>query len=119
MSARQNWENAAPRNYSFVFERHCYCAGPNRVRVRVRGGKVAEVQSLPDGQRFTDPDTLRSYPTVEELLSLIDRAVARKPDNLTITYDRYLGYPSRIYIDYSYRVADDEIDYRLSDLRME
>ncbi len=34
----------------------------------------------------------------------------KKPDSLTIVCDRRLGYPSRIYIDYSYRITDEEVD---------
>ena len=116
LGARQNWELTAPRDYRFVLERRCYCAGPNRVRIQVRDGKVVGVEDLETGQVLTDPATLRHYPTIDEILALIDRAMTRHPDNLTITYDRHLGYPARVYIDDSYRMADDEIDYRISEV---
>ncbi len=116
LKARENWELAHPENYSFMLERNCYCAGPRRVRVQVRQGRVVRVEDLESGERYTDEKTLRRYPTIEQLLTLIDEAMKKKPDSLTIVYDRRLGYPSRIYIDYSYRIADEEIDYRISNL---
>ena len=119
LSARQNWELAHPRDYSFVLERNCYCAGPGKVRVQVRQGRVVAVEDLQSGSRHTDEQTLRQYPTIDQLLALIDLAMERRPDNLTITYDSHLGYPSRIYIDYSYRVADDEVDYKVTDVKIE
>lgn len=116
LSARQNWELTAPRDYGFVLDRRCYCAGPNRVRIQVRDGKVAAVEDLDTGKVLTDPASLRQYPTIDQVLEQIDQAMTRHPDNLTITYDRHLGYPARVYIDYSYRMADDEVDYRISDV---
>ncbi len=118
-NARQKWELAHPQNYSFVLERNCYCAGPARVRVQVRQGKVVAVEDLESGRRYTDEGTLKNYPTIEDLLALIDKALQRRPDNLTITYDRRYGYPSRIYIDYSYRLADEEVDYRISQVEIQ
>jgi len=119
LSARQNWELSHPRNYSFVLERDGYLAGPGRVRIQVREGRVVQVEDLASGRLYTDEKTLSRYPTIDQLLALIDRAVKRNPDNLTITYDRNLGYPSRIYIDYSYRMADEEVDYRISQVKIE
>ncbi len=116
VSARQNWELTAPRDYRFVLDRRCYCAGPNRVRIQVRDGEIVAVEDLDTGKVLTDPASLRQYPTIDKILEQIDRAMMRHPDSLTITYDRHLGYPARVYIDYSYRMADDEIDYRISDV---
>jgi len=115
LNARARWEASAPSDYSFVLERNCYCAAPNHVRIQVRGGKVVQVEDLQSGRRLTDEAILAQYPTIDQLLALIDRAVQKKPDNLTITYDRHLGYPSRIYIDYSYRMADEEVDYHITE----
>ena len=119
LHARDQWESRNPSDYHFVLERQCYCAGPNRVRIRVSGGQVTDVVDLESDLPIEDPEVRRGYPTVAELLSLIDDARRKTVDNLTITYHRTLGYPSRIYIDYSYRMADDEVDYRLSEMVVE
>ena len=115
LSARDNWERNPHEHYRYTLHRQCYCPTPKDVRVEVVAGQVTRVTDLASGKDVA-PRLLSAYAGIDELLARIDAAVQRRPDSLRIEYDRHLGYPKRVYIDPSYRVADDETDYRIEDV---
>lgn len=112
LSARANWEQARPSRYRFVFRRQCYCALPNDVLIEVDENKVVSVRRLEDGAPVPQQQ-LREYPTIDQLLTQVDSAMRGHPDSLLVEYDRVQGFPKRVRIDFSYRTADDEIDYTI------
>ena len=117
LSARDNWEQNDYQDYRYTLEQECYCPQPKRTRVTVRAGRVTGVTDLGTGRPLSAAEAA-GYPTVSGLFRLIDRSVGKRPDSMTIVYHRSLGYPERIRIDFSYRVADDELDYRLSGMEI-
>ena len=86
-----------------------------KAQVYVWDGNVVQVVDLETDKAFTKPSTIERYPTVAALFDEIDTALPRNPDRIEIEHNRYLGYPSRIFIDPSLRTADDELDYKLGD----
>ena len=94
----------------------CYCSLPQHVRVYVSNGRVIRVTDLDNRRDITDPKLQKLYNTIPEYFALIDEAVAKRPDSMTVVYERYLGYPSKILINHSYRMADEELDFQLSDV---
>ena len=112
LSARANWEQANPPRYRFVFRRQCYCALPNNVLIEVENDQVVAVRRLEDGVPVPQQQ-FREYPTIDHLLTEIDNAMRSHPDSLLVEYDRVQGFPKRVGIDFSYRTADDEIDYTI------
>lgn len=117
LSARANWEAADHPHYRYRLQRECYCAAPNDVVVQVADGRVVAVTDTQTGQPV-DPAQWRGYRTVPELFAEIDDAVSRQPDSLLVEYHRTLGYPQRVRIDFSYRMADEEIDYAIASLEI-
>lgn len=117
LSARDNWTLNRRTDYRFVLHRSCYCASPNDVRIEVRDGRITEVVDLASGTPL-DPKLHREYPTVDELFTQIDAAIVRKPDSMHVEYDRHLGFPARVAIDFSYRMADEEIGYTIEDMEL-
>ncbi len=117
MNARATWRLNDYQDYVYRLEQVCYCVLPKVVRVYVVAGKVVQVEDLKTGQLHREDDMLRNFHAVSGLLDLIDRLVAKHPDNMSIRYNRHLGYPELIKIDQSYRMADEEIDYRVLNLR--
>ena len=62
-----------------------------------------------------DDDTRQSVPlTVEALFAKVGDALAGA-DALTVTYDGVLGYPTRIEIDWTRNVTDDETAFEVRD----
>ena len=117
LSARANWESLDHQNYRFTLRRQCYCAGPEQVIVEVADGRIAAVRDARNKQPVST-HLLGDYRTIPELFAEIDAAVPQKPDSLSIEYDRSLGYPKRVRIDFSYRMADEEIDYEIESMEI-
>lgn len=117
MNGRQTWTLTGIRDYVYTLEARCYCDLPGRTRIYVLGGLVTKVVDLSTSREYVGLRGLDAFPTIPELFGLIDTLVSQQPDRLTIEHDRWLGYPIRIFADPSRRLADDEIDYRVSDLK--
>ncbi len=112
---RTRWDAAGIIDYEYAFRRTCECARSDTrpMRVQVRGGSVAAATYGDTGEAAT---TASGYPTVDDLFDLIDDAIERGAQGLTVAYDGSLGYPTEISIDYDLEVADDEITINASDL---
>lgn len=59
-------------------------------------------------------DYFQHYDTVEKLFDAIQDAIKRDADEVTVTYDPALGYPSNISIDFEEMAIDDEITFVVS-----
>jgi Family of unknown function (DUF6174) len=117
MNGRETWLINNYQNYVYTLEQACYCALPKQARVYVIAGKVVKVDDIKTGRGYKDAKMLSNFRTVPGYLELIDELVSRHPDSLSIRYNRYLGYPELIKADLSYHMADEEIDYRIGDLK--
>ncbi|MCP4995927.1 MAG: hypothetical protein GY934_19440 [Gammaproteobacteria bacterium] len=117
MNARATWRLNDYQDYVYRLEQACYCVLPKVAKVYVVAGRVVQVEDLKTGRVHREGDMLRNFHTVSALLELIDKLVARHPDNMSVRYNRHLGYPELIKIDQSYRMADEEIDYRVLNLK--
>jgi hypothetical protein len=117
ISGRDTWRLNNHRDYVYTLEQVCYCALPKKVQVYVIGDRVVQVEDLGVGRVYTSQDMLRSFRTINGYFSLIDELVARHPDSITIRHNRNLGYPEVIRVDPSYRMADEEVDYHIQDLK--
>ena len=112
---RSRWDAAGIVDYEYMFRRACECTGSvtRPMRVEVRGGSVAGATYRDTGESATNAT---GYPTVDDLFDLIDDAIDRGAQGLTVAYDGSLGYPTEISIDYDVEVADDEITINASGL---
>ena len=117
MSGHETWLMNNYQDYVYTLDQVCYCTLPKRARVYVIGGKVVQVEDVKTGHIYSDPDMLKNFRTIPGYLELIDALVLRHPDSLCIKYNRSLGYPELIKADLSFRTADEEVDYQISDFR--
>jgi hypothetical protein len=112
------WEALAPANYEMVVERHyCECL-PEwlvPVRVTVRDDEIESVVHALTGEPVV-PGIYHAM-TVNELFGVIDQARATGAHRIAVDYDRVLGYPRSIAIDYSREAVDDELSLTVSELR--
>ena len=54
--------------------------------------------------------------TIDGYFDFIRETRKQNPDEEKITYDTNLGYPTYIFFDISYQMADEEIRYTISEL---
>ena len=109
------WEALEIHDYQFVYSVACFCGftGPNPVRLTVQNGLVVKVE--PTGNAVLPPTTpaAATYPTIDSLFAIIERARLAKPAELEIQYDATYHYPVVIGVDPVKNAVDDEITYRV------
>lgn len=115
LTGLENWRLNAPRNYAYRLHAECLCALDGDSRVTVRAGKVW-VTTL-SGQPRQLPEAVAQGLSIPALFEMLKTRAQSLPDRLQWRLNRYLGYPEWILIDPSYRLADDETVYRISDLQ--
>ena len=103
----RQWERAGIDDYTFHLELQCFCAQRN-FDVTVTDGRVTA----------TDPvDRTGDTPTIDDLFDVARDAVRERARSVEVSYDAADGHPTRVAIDESAGVADDEIAYLVTDLR--
>ena len=113
-AARARWDAAGMDSYTLTLRRSCFCPAPDDTgpfEVTVRDGAVALVTL--DGVRV---DAERGE-TVEGLFAQIEGAYDQGAVVVDVAFDERWGYPTRIQIDESYQIADEEVGYAVSDVR--
>jgi hypothetical protein len=107
------WLALGIQNYDFVFQISCFCGiqGPNPAKLSVRDGAVTKVESADSTMSVGVTPPLSSYPTVDSLFAILERAQKATPAGVTVEFDPTYHYPSRIFIDPIKNAADDETTY--------
>lgn len=112
----ETWDAAGIESYTFTIERFCFCPMTGPLMVTVVDGEIASVTKR--GKEIDlDSDVLQGLPlTVDALFLEAERAQAQA-DDVAVSYDPDLGYPTRISIDRWRDAIDDEVAYEVGDLR--
>ncbi len=107
--ARERWAQQALADYTFVYERICFCIPFGKVAITVQDGEVVGSRVLETDEPLPAYE-LEHVPTIDELFGIIEEAQAQNAHQLEVTYHAD-GYPAQVVIDYAQNVADDEITY--------
>ena len=83
--------------------------------VSVSNGSVVYAEYV-DSRSAVEQALLTYVLTVPDLFDLIQDALDRKAAYLGVSYDPIYGYPTRIEVDYSANVVDDEVVMSARDL---
>jgi hypothetical protein len=109
----EEWRERGPAQYTFQFQRSCFCipTATAAVFITVNAGQVVSVVRE-DGQPLSDADAQAFFRiTIDSLFGIIGHALDQDAAHLQVTYDPRLGYPTHIAIDYDAHVVDEEMDY--------
>ena len=112
-SARARWVTQSMQNYSYDFQRMCFCVEEARepVTVQVRNGAVTGVTSRTTGISMLQTENLTWY-TMEELLDMIAEA-QRDGQEVVVDYDSR-GYP--MIIEIGSLAADAGVRYEIANV---
>lgn len=120
LEGRARWEAQGIRDYRFVLERVCFCLARGPVVIEVRDGQVVSIVDAVTGEAESDGFALAEIygevSTIDALFDVIDGA--EDAEVVTVSYDAELGYPTEIYIDESFLMADEEMRYLVSDFAL-
>jgi hypothetical protein len=115
---RRLWNQQAIDSYAYDLNIGCFCPVFGPVRVFVLADTVANVvPSDTLGRPAPTTEQIQFYArTIDDLFGVIENALARNADDLQVTYDAALGYPTRISIDFEKNAVDDEVVYQADNL---
>jgi len=109
------WQALGIVNYDFVYHVTCFCSilGPNPALLSVRGGADTKVSSVDSTAAVGFEPLPSTYPTVDSLFSILERAQKATPAGVTVEFDPTYHYPSKIFVDPNKNTADDETTYAI------
>ena len=109
----KKWRSQNLEDYEFTLQISCFCVLEYTYpkRVVVKNNEVFQVNETPI-EEINDP----SIRTIDGYFSFIRETRKEKPDEEEITFDPEMGYPTTIFFDISYMIADEEIRYSISNL---
>jgi hypothetical protein len=107
--ARARWRALGSESYSYEVNRSCFCLlGGRRMTVMVQAGVVTSAE-FEDSGAGVEAALLSYVPSIEDLFDLIEDALDRQVAYFSAQYDPSYGFPTRIEIDYSSTMPDDEV----------
>ena len=109
----QKWRDQNLKSYEFTLQISCFCIREYTLpkRVVVQNNEVVQVDVTPY-EELNDS----AIQTIDGYFDFIRETRKQNPDEEEITYDTDLGYPTYIFFDISYQMADEEIRYTISEL---
>lgn len=125
-NSQAKWNVTKVPTYSYQFKRSCFCPFTAEVTVVVDGDSVIHVLDPETEEPITveiDGETINIldvypeiYYTIDQLFEELKKA-AKEADEMDLAFNAAYGYPSEVFIDYYKTAIDDEISYRLDNLK--
>ena len=105
-------------HYTATQQLSCFCT-PNSthpVQFDVMSGAIVEgsIQYVNETDKIPASQLTVNPMTVEDTFAFIQDAIDRKADSIDVTYDAEYGFPTKMNIDYSMMMADEEQYYTYS-----
>ncbi len=113
-SQEKKWRDQKIENYEFTLQITCFCIQEYTLpkRLLVKKNELVTVDGV-SVDELNDP----AFKTIEGYFNFIRETRKKNPDKESIAYDSRLGYPTSIFFDLSFQIADEEINYSISDLK--
>lgn len=112
------WKQANIHNYTYEFQRSCFCMRDftKPVLTRVENNTVVDARFKDNNKPL--PDNFKTNrQTINMLFSTIQGAIDRKAHSIEVHYDEKYGYPTSISVDYDQRMADEEVYLKASNFK--
>ncbi|WP_404364753.1 DUF6174 domain-containing protein [Marinobacter sp.] len=116
--ARAVWENRSIDDYGMTFQQICFCPPGLRqpLDVQVVDGQVKNVTGLEQPVEY--PELLDAGRlTIEGLFRFIENTKLRDRGKLRVEYNQEYGFPALIEYEGDPRIADDQLQYRITDFQ--
>ena len=107
---KQLWAKQNISNYRFTVRQTCFCSMESMqpVTIEVRNGKVTSIVPAIDALSFNRED-FTHHASIAKLFDVVEDAIAKEAEDLSVTYHPTLGYPTEIAIDYDAWTVHDEL----------
>jgi hypothetical protein len=116
---RRRWNQQNIGNYRYTLTNSCFCIPEARgpVVITVQNGITTSITTT-TGEPVSNPEFFARFNTIPKLFNVIADAIARRADNIEVTYNSQFGYPTDIAIDYDFQIADEELFLTISDFQV-
>lgn len=106
---QQLWAKQNLRNYRYTLQVNCFCPPQitQPVVIEVRRGRTVSTRAA-NNRNTVNRDFFKDYDSVDKLFEIIRDAVAKNAHRIEVNYHPTLGYPTKVSIDYSQQMADEE-----------
>ncbi|QIR35544.1 hypothetical protein HCG51_01430 [Tolypothrix sp. PCC 7910] len=114
---RRVWSQQRIRNYRYKVSRSCFCTEEARgpVTIEVRNGQTVSITDK-NGKKV-NPELFQEYSTLPKVFNVIRDAIAKRASSMNVNYNKKLGYPTQINIDYNSQMADEELYLTIEDFK--
>ncbi len=109
------WQASGIEDYSFRFQRLCFCISVEALNVEVVDGEIVSATVAATGET-PHPAVVDQVLTIDGIFAAIQDAIDRDAFSLSVTYHETLGYPTIVDIDYNEQAIDEEMSYRASEV---
>jgi hypothetical protein len=115
---RRKWQSQQITSYRVQSSLSCFCIreATEPVLLEVRNRALVSVTRVSDGAPVPPSEWADRYYTVDEMFVLIASAERSGADEVRVSYDPRLGYPTQVFIDQSQQLADEERWFELAGL---
>lgn len=119
IDSRAKWDAATSdaQAVSYTAQSSCFCP-PDYTRpmnITEQNGKIVDATYADTGEAV--PSYIRDgLLTMNERFDQLEEAYLSGADRIDVSYDSKLGYPSSVYVDQSFMIADEELSYTIKDL---
>jgi len=115
---QRQWARQDIASYRYQLKVRCFCPTEvtDPVVVEVKDRTASSVVYAASGQA-AESRYFERYDTMDEVFLVIDDALKRGAEEISVTYDETVGFPASIYIDFVKQAVDDEIAYEVTEFR--
>ena len=111
-----SYPSYAPEDYTYTLHVSCFCMGAQAgIRVTVEDGEVTDAVYADDDRGVEAGAEVDDYRrlTINDVIDAANNTHAARVD---VTWPAGQDYPSKVYVDTSERIADEEVGYSVSDV---
>ena len=121
VASRAKWDAATSdgQTASYTAQSSCFCPEDytRPMNITEQNGKIVDATYADTGEAV--PNYIRDgLLTMNERFDQLQDAYLSGAERIDATYDPQLGYPSSVYIDQSFMMADEEISYNIKGLEL-
>jgi hypothetical protein len=115
--SQERWQARQPTTYAFVFQRSCGECLPEATVPLLITVHERQIRSVVN-QQTGEPVSAEVYQPkrIEDLFAIVEAVLEQGAYRMSVSYDRNLGYPTSIFINYDRQMVDDEIGYSAREL---
>ena len=111
------WYSLNIINYEMTQQISCFCFPYEFIlpkSIKVENDKIISI----DGKNPKETIGYESFYSINSLFYFIENRLSENPEFYEITFNEEYGFPESIYFDMSTAIADEEIGYYISDLKI-